>query len=474
MPSIRNYNATYDPVHCTFYNYHPGSSMRFDDDTHFFIKKIEFYMSAEDAKLDRNGTVIDLSSGSAAKRTLFLDQDTYAGLFGCSEFDSQELALSMKQSGANGHMADYGSRVKFSLRMKSPDILKRGQSYMTVTYKTNIKATSAKISLMLENYRGNRIILEPDILDSKGKYVKTKPINIHVFDDPKQDYFGRLTTLRHRNSDFTNGVLLFLAPSKDTGGHAHPQIELLCNQGDPITVFVHSTKCTMNRGDVIIIPSMCAHSIIYENNSHAPCSIKFQPEYLHAYGVPQNAMRSFIAAWQEQTRHDPLITAKELHELGLDKTFEELIHILNSPSFVHYIHVHAKLLTIFTMLLERYNTANTVMFNNGTLSTPFDRVIEEAQKKLSDFTVSDAAKFCNLSFNYFCTSFKKAYGMSFSAYLLSLRLNEAKRLLLTTEMSITDVAMTTGFTDASYFIKKFKLAYNLTPNQFRSNMQYTD
>ncbi len=474
MAFRHTYNNTYDPIHCAFYDYHPCPTLLLAAGSNFFIKKIEFFSSAEDAEQSRNGTVIDLSSKKAAKSTLFLDQDPPTGLFGSYEFDDDEHALSLKQSDSNGHMADFGSRVKFPLRMKNTHILTNDQSFVTITYKTNIRADSMKICLMAENFRGKCLTLEPDVSASGGEYITTKPVNIHVFDQQQDDFFVRLLTKRNKASDFTNGILLYLAPGDNSMAHAHPQIELLYNKGDTITVFVHTLKCTMKHGDIIIVPSMCAHSIASKENTVSLCSIKFQPEYLYAYGVPHNTMRNFIASWQEQVRYSPLFKAEELREIGLDKIIEELILNLKSTALTKHIKTHAKLLTIFSIMMERFNSDITEQFNTNAMTAPFERVIQEAQRNLSDFTVSDAAKCCNLSFNYFCSRFKKAYGMSFSAYLYYLRMNEAKRLLLTTEMSITDIAMATGFTDASYFIKKFKLTYNLTPHQFRHSTQYVD
>lgn len=471
MPYRGEHKPTYDTIHCTITDHHPSSQAFFDVGTLFYIKQIEFFKSTADAVLSENGTVIDLSSKKAAERTLFLDTDTPEGLFGVSEFDSKENALSLKRSDSDGAMADYGSRVKFSLRMKSPSILPPDHHYMVITYKTNIKVTPPRISLFAENFRGNRIILEPDVSASNGEYVRTKPINIHVFEQPGLDFFSRLCRKRHHDSQFTHGILLYVAPSDESGAHAHHQIELLYNKGETVTVYVHDQKCIMECGDVVIVPSMCAHHVAESPASATLYSIKFQSEYLYAYGVPHHTMYSFINSWQEQIRQRPLITAEELRECELDKPIEELIILLRSSSLGHYIKIHAKLLSIFSIMLERDDVEKKEGALPNALTASFERVIEEAQKRICNFTASDAAKICNLSYNYFCSSFKKAYGMSFQSYLLSLRLNESTRLLLTTDMSITDIAMLAGFTDASYFIMKFKQAYKITPHQFRNSMQ---
>ena len=63
--------------------------------------------------------------------------------------------------------------------------------------------------------------------------------------------------------------------------------------------------------------------------------------------------------------------------------------------------------------------------------------------------------------------FKKENGMSIRAYCNDLKLEDAKKLLLHTDSSVTEIAFDVGFHDASYFIFLFKKRFGLSPLQFR-------
>ena len=52
-------------------------------------------------------------------------------------------------------------------------------------------------------------------------------------------------------------------------------------------------------------------------------------------------------------------------------------------------------------------------------------------------------------------------------YVSWLRIERAKVLLLTTDMSITDIANEVGFGSIHYFSRFFKEKENITPNEFR-------
>lgn len=63
--------------------------------------------------------------------------------------------------------------------------------------------------------------------------------------------------------------------------------------------------------------------------------------------------------------------------------------------------------------------------------------------------------------------FNEMMGMSFRVYIVNRRIEESKRLLLSTEMSVKEVAFEVGFRDVSYFIKLFKKDTGVTPNKFK-------
>lgn len=82
-------------------------------------------------------------------------------------------------------------------------------------------------------------------------------------------------------------------------------------------------------------------------------------------------------------------------------------------------------------------------------------------------TLPDVASEAHLNPAYFSSLFKQSTGISFKEYLNLVRIEESKRLLITTEFSIIDIAIGIGFEDQSYFSKVFKKYTGVTPKQFR-------
>ena len=63
--------------------------------------------------------------------------------------------------------------------------------------------------------------------------------------------------------------------------------------------------------------------------------------------------------------------------------------------------------------------------------------------------------------------------MGFLAYLTNVRMENAKRLLLSTDLSVAEVADRSGYADYRVFTKAFKKAENVTPSQYRREF-FTD
>jgi AraC-like DNA-binding protein len=85
--------------------------------------------------------------------------------------------------------------------------------------------------------------------------------------------------------------------------------------------------------------------------------------------------------------------------------------------------------------------------------------------------LAELANVCELSATHIHRLFQRLLRMSPSEYLLALRLQEARRLLTSTELSLSAIALNTGFFDQSHFTKRFRKMTGMTPTQFRKTFR---
>ena len=87
-----------------------------------------------------------------------------------------------------------------------------------------------------------------------------------------------------------------------------------------------------------------------------------------------------------------------------------------------------------------------------------------AQQPLDVSTISAAS---GLSRNFFAARFRERFGMSVDGYLLHLRIEMAKNLLLSTNRPIKEIAYECGIPDSNYFNKQFRRATGTSPSLYR-------
>lgn len=86
------------------------------------------------------------------------------------------------------------------------------------------------------------------------------------------------------------------------------------------------------------------------------------------------------------------------------------------------------------------------------------------------FKIGEAAKAARLSENYFCRCFRKTMGFSPMQYVVQLRLQEARVLLIKqSALSITEVGQLVGFGNPKYFATAFRAHFGVTPSDFRKS-----
>lgn len=86
-------------------------------------------------------------------------------------------------------------------------------------------------------------------------------------------------------------------------------------------------------------------------------------------------------------------------------------------------------------------------------------------------TIATYAEEAGISENYLSRLVKQSTGRSVGAWIDIVRIQRAKRLLSSTDLSIIDIAASVGVEDQSYFSRLFKKETGTTPSFFRKKMQ---
>lgn len=152
----------------------------------------------------------------------------------------------------------------------------------------------------------------------------------------------------------------------------------------------------------------------------------------------------------------------------LARLYEDLITAAAEPSPACHLVAHARLLEIIAYL----NQVSHIYKGGGyTAQRPqIEAAVNYIQTHYAEpLTLQRMAEPAALSPTYFHTVFKNVIGTTPADFLLQTRMTAAKRLLLTTDLSLYAIAQACGYENQSYFSKVFRERIGCPPLQFRKN-----
>ena len=104
-------------------------------------------------------------------------------------------------------------------------------------------------------------------------------------------------------------------------------------------------------------------------------------------------------------------------------------------------------------------------------SNEYNLILKYLNEYHINISLLDLTKHFNRSASHISRLFNRESGMTIRAYCNDLKLEDAKKLLLSTDFSVSQISFDVGFNDTSYFIYLFKKKNGISPLQFRQKNQ---
>jgi transcriptional regulator GlxA family with amidase domain len=104
-------------------------------------------------------------------------------------------------------------------------------------------------------------------------------------------------------------------------------------------------------------------------------------------------------------------------------------------------------------------------FSNDFLSKAKALVLEEISNE--QFGVSELAEAMNMSRSSLLRKIKKQTGLSASQFIRNVRLEKAQELIVSTELTVSEITFEVGFSNTSYFIKCYREHFGHPPGEAR-------
>ena len=246
--------------------------------------------------------------------------------------------------------------------------------------------------------------------------------------------------------------------------HWHNEFEWCIIEKGTVECVIGANSILLNEGDGIFINSKAIHCFKTDNGAIMP-NILFSPEFISPemsaiyseYIKPILSSDCTYFVFRKTDKNNILSKLNQIFKLSESNTYPKMdIHIdvcILWKDFVHITNGYWSTQQNKQSILLQARTRTMMSFI--------------AQNHKNKITLSDIAASANISKSEALRCFNKEINTTPVNYLIDYRLKKAKEYLISTNDTITQIALNIGIDNVSYFVRLFTKKYDVTPKAFR-------
>jgi AraC-like DNA-binding protein/quercetin dioxygenase-like cupin family protein len=251
--------------------------------------------------------------------------------------------------------------------------------------------------------------------------------------------------------------------------HYHPECELLLVQQGRLDIDVDGETFEMAAGDVVILGSSQLHNdrclgelldyivLQFDLQSFFDQSTIPYLQYFNETKVPLSAMNYIF-------RENPLARAEAAD------CIRQILEEAQRKEAGYELAVNM-LVKRLLLILIRSDTRGLLAGQDRIERTRLKPVLDYVEARIDDrLSIDEVCGLANMSYYYFVKFFKKVMGMSFTEYVNFRKIKRAERLLLTLDISVSEVGERIGMSNMAHFYKTFRRFSGCSPKEFQRKM----
>ena len=241
-----------------------------------------------------------------------------------------------------------------------------------------------------------------------------------------------------------------------SGYHIHDYYELYYLVKGKVRYFVGNEIFNLNAGDMLITPLNTYHKTNYDDNLAVERIL---------FAFPRDYINSEYMCYIdeiEKIKH-LIFPANQLYKI---QEIIKRIEYEHNHQVEGYEKIKKAMLYELLIMISRLR-----LRENKEKHSQSYKIIQKAAQYISsnysqDITLSSLARKYAMSPAHFSSQFKKITGVGMNDYLTITRIVASEKLLETTNLPITKIAMECGFNDSNYFAAVFKKIKGITPKKY--------
>ena len=262
--------------------------------------------------------------------------------------------------------------------------------------------------------------------------------------------------------------------------HWHLELEIIIINHGEAYFLSDDQKLLLSAGEGILINQNVMHAIqpVDENANCSFYSVVFHPAFLFGYGNTVMSSKYLV----------PVISSPTLRIMRLneqDANLEQIMNLANNviaanmtKKYGYELIIKSYLCRLWLTLLESVIPQNLTKSKENTISTDETRVKDAIQYIELHFhetiTLAQLADSVHISKSECCRCFKRTLQVTPMEYLMKFRIFRATQMLQRGDpeaQSMSSLAFSVGFNNASYFNKVFRQFLGCTPSDYKRKIK---
>lgn len=253
--------------------------------------------------------------------------------------------------------------------------------------------------------------------------------------------------------------------------HAHTWVELNYMYSGSCSQYINQETTLLKQNQISLIDSNTPHALGYAGEDDIMINILISKSYLdmnffHRLSAKSFVSKFFIDAISSHAHHNNYIIFSSEKSRRIPIFIQEFLCEYYDPSINSKDILDSLMVLIISELIHVFEKEmqTTHQHSAGNSVIPILRYLENHFKTCS---LEKTAQFFCMNPNYLTTLLKQQTGMSYKELILAHKIDSAAHLLKMTDWSVTEVAHEVGYENVSFFYKKFRAKYGVSPKEYR-------
>lgn len=239
--------------------------------------------------------------------------------------------------------------------------------------------------------------------------------------------------------------------------HSHAFVELMFMLSGECELFVKDKLFALHRNGMILLPGGVRHRLLSCSSKSRSLTIAVPMSYIDL--LLSSDVSDYLYNRALKLGSEELKTARAI--------YTDIVKECTQPDKYSEQVLKNRILDFFVYFLRRADRDETLEKEVTLIDEVAAYLMAHYNEEIGLKTV--AQQFF-VSRSYLSRLFKAKTGRGFNEYLNRIRIEQAKQQLLTTDLSVTDIAFACGFNDSNYFSRAFKKAEGVPPHSYRKQL----